>query len=103
MNWDERSQDYAEAIHPEPGARRGERYPLDELRAAKRRLFRHGATWQRDQLRSDGVVERLARLEYRRATAKTPDAPTWDEALPEARGLMRSQARDIIIFLIGVN
>ena len=103
MGWDERAVRYAEAIHPEPNLDGGARYRLEALREHKREAFRHGAMWQRDQMRPSETVERLARLEYRRATAKTPDVPTWDEALPEARGLMRSQARDIIIFLIGVN
>lgn len=71
--------------------------------AERRRVLktaRRWARWQRDQLRTNEAVERVARLEYRKATTKA-DVPGWDDALPEAREICRARAREVIDALIG--
>lgn len=60
MNWDEKAKMKAKELHPEPDDPTEPLYPRGALREYRRVSFADGARWQRDQLRTDEAVERLA-------------------------------------------
>lgn len=89
MSWDEKAEDHAVAHHTYEHMTLGEN---DD----GYRMFVKGASWQRDQLRSDEAVERVAR-ELCERTAQIP----FEQAPGFIQEAWRGDARAAITALLG--
>lgn len=98
MNWDEKAEDYAGAHHTYE-----HRSPEDNRLIEKEIV--HGARWQRDQLRTDEAIERVAESIWTTdpESALEPfDGPeTWEVLEPELKDDYRHAARHAITALLG--
>lgn len=100
MSWDEKAEDHAVAHHTYEHMTLGEN---DD----GYRMFVKGASWQRDQLRTDMAVERVARLlACLEPGEEWPSNETLGGNLTgtrdhEYRDGMRDQAREAIDALLG--
>lgn len=96
VNWDEKAEDYAGAHHTFEHLGYGE-----NMRFHKK--FVAGAKWQRDKLRTDEAVERVAEAEFVREQADYEyfDREDWGDQHPSNQDVFRSRARAAITALIG--
>lgn len=98
MTWNEKAEDYTGAHHTYEHLGYGENMRFHKM-------FVKGARWQRQQLRSDEAVERVAESMWSTdpAPALTPfDGPeTWDRQEPEVKNDYRKAAREAITALLG--
>ena len=62
-----------------------------------------GAKWQRDQLRTDEAIERVAKAEFIREQADYEyfDREDWEDQHPSNQDVLRSRARIWIAALLG--
>lgn len=77
MNWDEKAEDYAGAHHTYE-----HRTPEDNRLIEKGIV--NGARWQRDELRTDEAIERVAKAEFIREQADYEyfDREDWEDQHP---------------------
>ncbi|MCD1287320.1 MULTISPECIES: hypothetical protein [unclassified Brevibacterium] len=94
MNWDEKAEDYAGAHHTYEHLPAEENYP-------RLIMFRKGAKWQREQLRTKEAVERVARGLFARDMGDGPAAAKWDNVAEGIRQNYRADARAAITALTG--
>lgn len=94
MNWDEKAIDQAEQM---------DRKDSDWYALAADLLFRDGAKWQRDQLRTDEAVEIAAQAIYaEERRVIDPAWPVWEDPRNgEARESTREAVRHMLTALLG--
>ncbi|MFT9771131.1 hypothetical protein [Brevibacterium casei] len=95
LGWDEKAEDHAVAHHTYE-------YLSPNENALYASGFTCGARWQRDQLRSDDAVERVAQFMWSERAKGTvhPHYP-WTGLAPQLRDGLRQHARAAINALLG--
>lgn len=95
LGWDEKAEDYAVAHHVYE-------YMEAAVNIHGHRRFVDGAQWQRDQLRTDEAVERVAQFMWSERAKGTvhPHYP-WTGLAPQLRDGLRQDARAAINALLG--
>lgn len=96
MNWDDKVCHAAQFVDHDPDMIGDAEYADGYVDGAVT-----GAKWQRDQLRTDEPVERMARALYDRSSEAKWSGMTWDDMPEDHREGIRKSARIAVDALLG--
>ena len=89
MNWDNKAYEHAEARNWEYFGHLPEQ------------MFEHGAKWQREQLRTNEAIERVARAVWEESYTREKDR--FEDERKSTRGYCKVRAERLITALLGDN